>query len=373
MPSCGAAVGEHDAAELWRNDGALRPDRLAATTPPVRRQAARCTKTARRLRELPVTAGAYRDGVLSGGAQIQAIMANLKDRTVGLFARPRDRAGPRVGPPVGGRRRDAMQDWARRPAVVGDGPEPVLPERSLHLSRVLDGRRELTGSFDPEGGAVIATALRMPHTATWRANPPLVPPSDAPTPSSTSAAGSWTTNTAPRRPPPPPPSTSSPPSTTSTTRTRPAGGRHHRRPDHPGAPGLRRRHPPGRHRRTLRILDWHHHPHRPRPLFNALVIRDRHCRYPGDRPPDWTEAHQPLGHGGPTALDISSLLCTRHHHLLTRPGWHAKLLPDTTLEVTDPRDTPTPAPTHTPTTPPTQRMTTPRQAKVPPILRPCRR
>jgi hypothetical protein len=30
------------------------------------------------------------------------------------------------------------------------------------------------------------------------------------------------------------------------------------------------------------------------------------------------------------------LLCSRHHHLLHRPRWHAKLLPDTTLEVTDP-------------------------------------
>jgi len=59
----------------------------------------------------------------------------------------------------------AMQDWARRAeAVAGDDPEPVLPERSLHLSRILDGRRELSGSFDPEGGDVIATALRLAQT-----------------------------------------------------------------------------------------------------------------------------------------------------------------------------------------------------------------
>jgi hypothetical protein len=30
------------------------------------------------------------------------------------------------------------------------------------------------------------------------------------------------------------------------------------------------------------------------------------------------------------------LLCSRHHHLLHRTGWHAKLLPDATLDVTDP-------------------------------------
>ncbi len=58
-----------------------------------------------------------------------------------------------------------MQDWARRAdAVVGDDPDKPLPERSLHLSRILDGRRELSGSFDPEGGAVIATALRLAAT-----------------------------------------------------------------------------------------------------------------------------------------------------------------------------------------------------------------
>jgi hypothetical protein len=77
----------------------------------------------------------------------------------------------------------------------------------------------------------------------------------------------------------------------------------------------------------------------PSPLYNALVIRDRHCRYPGcDRPPAWTEAHHVrwVTHGGPTALDNLVLLCSRHHHLLHTPGWQAKLLPDNTLQVTDP-------------------------------------
>jgi hypothetical protein len=81
----------------------------------------------------------------------------------------------------------------------------------------------------------------------------------------------------------------------------------------------------------------------------ALVIRDRHCRFPGcDRPPDWTEAHHVrwITHGGATALDNLVLVCTRHHHLLHTPGWHAKLLPDATLEVTDPDGR-----THTSSTP----------------------
>jgi Domain of unknown function (DUF222) len=63
-----AAVGAHDRAEVWRNDGATSMTAwLRHHSGRSGRDAARCTKTARRLRVLPVTAGAYRDGVLSSG------------------------------------------------------------------------------------------------------------------------------------------------------------------------------------------------------------------------------------------------------------------------------------------------------------------
>jgi HNH endonuclease len=78
----------------------------------------------------------------------------------------------------------------------------------------------------------------------------------------------------------------------------------------------------------------------PAPLYNALVIRDRHCRFPGcDRPAAWCEGHhvRPWLSGGPTQLSNLVLVCSRHHHLLHQPGWHAKLLPDATLDVTDPQ------------------------------------
>ncbi len=72
------------------------------------------------------------------------------------------------------------------------------------------------------------------------------------------------------------------------------------------------------------------------------MVRDETCRFPGcDRPPVWCEAHHiwPWEDGGPTDQDNLVLLCTRRHHLLHSHGWSMKLLPDATVEVTDPTGT----------------------------------
>ncbi|MEA2827690.1 MAG: hypothetical protein QOG43_2129 [Actinomycetota bacterium] len=77
----------------------------------------------------------------------------------------------------------------------------------------------------------------------------------------------------------------------------------------------------------------------PANLWNALVIRDEHCRFPGcDRRSAWCEGHHVrwVTHGGATDIDNLVLLCSRHHHRLHQPDWQAKLLPDATFEVTDP-------------------------------------
>lgn len=77
----------------------------------------------------------------------------------------------------------------------------------------------------------------------------------------------------------------------------------------------------------------------PANLWNAMVIRDGHCRWPGcDRPAHWCDGHhvRPFP-SGPTSLENLVLLCRRHHRRLHRRGWHAKLLPDATFEVTDPQ------------------------------------
>jgi hypothetical protein len=88
------------------------------------------------------------------------------------------------------------------------------------------------------------------------------------------------------------------------------------------------------------VLDYGHTDQAiPANLFNALVARDRGCRFPGcDRPSAWCEGHH-VWHwvrNGPTALWNLVLLCSRHHHLLHQPGWAVKLRPDGLVEVTRP-------------------------------------
>jgi hypothetical protein len=235
-----------------------------------------------------------------------------------------------------------MQDWARRAeAVLGDDPDKPQPERSLHLSRILDGRRELSGSFDPEGGAVIATALRLASTRDVDGEPARSPAQrrgDA-----LVDVCRWFLDHQQHR----------------------RGGRH--RPHLNVVATLDDLERGGQGRlldgsildgTTVQRLFCDAGVHRvfvagrssildygtttrtvPANLFNALVIRDRHCRFPGcDRPPEWCEAHHVrwVLDGGSTSLDNLALQCSRHHHLLHSAGWDAKLLPDGTFVVTAP-------------------------------------
>jgi hypothetical protein len=234
---------------------------------------------------------------------------------------------------------------------VGDDPDTPQPERSLHLSRILDGRRELSGSFDPEAGSVIDTALRLAASRDVDGEPARSPArrrADA----LVDVCRRFLDHQQDRR-----------------------GGRHRPHLNVITTLDDLERRGPGRlldgsilDAATVQRLVCDAGVHRvvtggrssildygtttrtvPANLYNALVIRDRHCRFPGcDRPPDWTEAHHVrwVTHGGATSLDNLALVCGRHHHLLHSPGWHAKLLPDATLEITDPHGR-----THTSTPP----------------------
>ncbi len=61
----------------------------------------------------------------------------------------------------------------------------------------------------------------------------------------------------------------------------------------------------------------------PPSMRRAVIVRDRHCRFPGcDRPHTWCDAHHVVhwADGGPTAAQNLLLLCRRHHRLVHPPG-----------------------------------------------------
>lgn len=66
-------------------------------------------------------------------------------------------------------------------------------------------------------------------------------------------------------------------------------------------------------------------------LWQALVLRDRHCAFPGcTRLPDACDAHHIVhwADGGPTSLDNMLLTCRGHHVLLHNSPWTVTIDPE---------------------------------------------
>jgi Domain of unknown function (DUF222)/HNH endonuclease len=348
------AVAAHDRAGLWELDGASSMTAwLADRTGVHRPRAAATVARARKLARLPVTSAAWRDGTLSSG-QIEAVAAHLDPDTVSLFADHEQMVVPTLADLSVRDVTAAMAAW-REAATAHRDPKPE-PASTLYLSSTLGGRWRLDADLGAETGELLATALRLAHS-------PDVPGEPARTPASrrADALGDICRHFLDHQ------------------HTR-RGGRHrphlnvvleldrYRALAASGAAtvdgtrldrttvdrllcdaALHRTLTQGR----SAIIDYGTATRTiPAPLFNALVMRDQRCRFPGcDRPAAWCEGHhvRPWLFGGPTQLSNIALLCSRHHHLLHTPRWHAKLLPDATLEVTDPTGhvrTSHPPPTH---------------------------
>ena len=73
----------------------------------------------------------------------------------------------------------------------------------------------------------------------------------------------------------------------------------------------------------------------PAGIRNAVILRDKHCRWPGgcDQPAAACQVHhvRHKAHGGNTSLTGCVLLCSFHHQVaIHRQGWTLVLNPDGT-------------------------------------------
>jgi hypothetical protein len=298
------AVGEYDHQGLAIVEGAT------STTGFVKQcgapNAVSLVKTAKRVRSLPAVTAAWLDNRLTGG-QIQAICANVDDATAAMFQETEAELVPLLEP--------------------------------LSLSDLLDGRGHFDASLDPDAMQLLRTALRLAksndaegetRTAPERRADAFVDilrffldhqghvPKNRNRPHAsividfdnlaTGQSASYTDGT---------------PASPATVKQTLCDA------------GVTRVVTDGR----SVILDYGKTVY---PFsdsqFQALVLRDQHCRHPGcDRPPEWCEAHHvrpwPLG---PTALTNAVLKCSRHHHLGHQPGWTERLEPDGTYHLTAP-------------------------------------
>jgi hypothetical protein len=332
------AVASFAAEGLHERDGALsmsswlqaHTDRDAAT-------ATRICSTGRKLRDLPVLRDAVLDGRLTGG-QLDAVLTNVPLRHVERFAEHEAEVVPRLEGLDAERTRRAMQAWRRHADAVDEGSGPVEHDNELHLSRTIGGRGELRGSLDADTTAVLEAALRVADVKDYDL--------------SLAQRRAWALGQVAQH-------------FLDHQQTR-TGGRHRPhvnvvvdyeafcegiggryldtdQPVSPSALGVLAC-DSALHRLLVSgasgILDYGRATRAwPVDLYNAIALRDGGCRFPGcDAPPSWCDVHHATfwEHGGSTSLDNGVMGCRRHHHLVHQPGYHLKLLPDGTVEVTFP-------------------------------------
>jgi HNH endonuclease len=333
-----AAVGRVDPAAdgavtvaQWLRTRAGRSTRDAATV--VRRTA--------RVASWPEVAAAWERGDL-GTAQVDAVVANVDDRTAALFAEQAPALVPALVPLSVRATEMAMRQWRSYAEAIVESGEPVSAHRRLYLDRGLDGWGELSGRLDPAALAVVDAALAA-ATVPEADGEPARTRSEQRADALVAVARHYLDHAD---------------VATTSRRRRPdvtvvvtldelvrGGGRSLDGEPLGAAAVAALLCDAGVHRivtdgasvvldagRTTRTVSHH--------LFTALAVRDGGCRFPGcDLPVSRCEAHHvlPWEHGGPTDRSNLVLLCWRHHHdFAHHPQWHLKLLPDATVKVTTP-------------------------------------
>lgn len=329
-------VGKFDMRELWDLDGSTSMIAWLKARGVWSGDAATLTRTARQLRAFPTLAAAWMAGELSQG-QLKAILSCVQERHRELFQEHE----PVLVPSLVGLSVDdthtAMLHWREKAEAIIDRPlPPEDPPRTASLSQTLDGRWYLDGAFDAESGAVIDTAIRVASDSDWKRLPgerradaivdifrffldnQQMPPGRRNRPHLNIVINGDSLGT-----------------------------------DHLQGEVVESRLPLDSptlsrllcdcdlHRAVVdaksALLDYSLSTRTINSgLWNALVLRDRGCRFPGcDRPPTWCDGHhiKYFSRGGPTRLDNLVLLCSKHHHRLHRMDWDAWLEPDGTFVV----------------------------------------
>ena len=335
------SVSQFDADTQWAYDGAVSmAGWLATHTGLSRGRAGGMTAVARRLRGLPVTSAAWRNGELSSG-QLEAVMANVAAHHAALWAEHESGVVPAL---VGLSLVDtvrAMREWANKAEAVKPKEMPKERDRQLSVSQTLDGRRDIKGHVHGDDGVLLDTALRVATSQDPEDGPKRTfgeKKADALIDICKYFLDHQNIRTA---------SSHRPHVNVIVTHEeleQGMGGRyedgtlidrvalqavmcdcsiHRVLVDQNGA-----------------VLDFGTATNTiDDNVRAALVVRDQGCRFPGcDRPATWTDAHHVTWwrHGGPTKLENLVCLCRAHHRVVHKPGWSVQLIDGAIFEVTDP-------------------------------------
>ncbi len=336
-----AALGTFDGTQMWDMDGSSSMTAWLRSRGMVAPDAGWFASAAKRLRSLPVLRAAWSEGRLGEG-QVKAILANIHNRRVDVFAdQEADLVPALVGLSVADTQA-AMNAWKTYAEALDDHDLPAMPTREAYMSKTLDGRWEQRGSYDAEGGAVIDAALQLVMDTESEEEWSLSAPQRRAN-AFVNVCRHFLDNqnlTKPGR------------------RNRPHLNVSIESITHEGVTGELAEYQLPFDSPTLSRLLCDCDLHRvvrdqvgalldygtgsqtiPANLWRALVARDQHCRHPGcDRPARWCEGHhvQWFSNRGPTRLDNLVMMCSYHHHKLHLKGWDAKLKPDGELVITNP-------------------------------------
>jgi hypothetical protein len=333
-------VGAFDRSGLWALDGASSmAGWLKANAVRTGGDAVSLTKIARLLHALPVTAAAFGEGRLSYG-QVQTIAANVNIKTVELFAEHEGDVVPTFESLTIKQTADAMQYWARHAGALCDDPEPSDPINTVSHSSLLNGTGRLDGTFDAETNALVTKAFAIAETP-WQEGEPVRTAgerrADAFVDIFEFFLQNHQRNTGSHNLPHIHLSMSIDDlrNHTGATTVDGAGLSHNQ---------VRRLCCDATISRVVmngtEIIDFGRSERlAPKALLAVLALNDRTCRYPGcDRKPSWCHAHH-VRHwedGGETKFENLTLLCSRHHRLIHKPGWALVMLPGRIIEVTTP-------------------------------------